>query len=130
MNNSITESYVTFENAKLLANKGFDIFTPKVYIQDGRFTDSPQHPDFDGLEKIDAPTTALAIAWIRENFGIHISVTPHYSKANEWMYEMHYLRTHFPNKVVINEFSKGDEMWESPEEAENAAITHVLKHLI
>lgn len=76
-NNTITEDYVSFENAKLLKEKGFDIITEKCYILDNvglcavtkgqLFNGSPQ-----GKYEIAAPTLQMACKWLREVHGICI----------------------------------------------------------
>lgn len=66
-NKTITEDYVSFETAKKLKEKGFDVVTEKCYILDnsnlcavtvGR---KPQ-----GKHEISAPTLQMACKWLRE----------------------------------------------------------------
>lgn len=78
-NKTITEDYVSFEIAKLLAEKGFDIVTEKCYILDNSglcavtvgqlFNGRPQ-----GKHEIAAPTLQMACKWLREVHGLHISI--------------------------------------------------------
>lgn len=75
----ITEDYVSFETAKLLKEKGFDVPTTTLYNQNGDFglcegftngmktlcnTDLTKyyHSDF-----ISAPSQAMAMRWLRED---------------------------------------------------------------
>lgn len=66
-----------------------------------------------------APTIALVIKWIRENFGIHISID--FDKDCQWMAATYSLNT-LKAKIL--------EPYSSPEEAENAAISYTLNNLI
>lgn len=144
MDNNITEDYVSFEVAKLLKDKGFDVFTTQGYFNyigslphllypnieifgsnylfknSSDFTQN-ENPNAITNDNCCAPTQALAIKWIRLNFGIHIYV------------EIAFLDTYKPKAYEI----KGDRfgVWEgfkykSFEEATNAALLYTLKHLI
>ena len=68
---TIIEDYVSFNTAKLLKQKGFDIITEKCYILDNSglcavsagqlFNGKPQ-----GKHEIPAPTLQMAMKWLRE----------------------------------------------------------------
>lgn len=72
----ITEDYVSFEVAKLLKEKGFEILTGKVY-------DNQNKLDYQNvvcwqekrLPYISAPTHQMAMKWLREK-GIYFSLVP------------------------------------------------------
>lgn len=139
MNNNITEDFVSFEVAKLLKEKGFNVLVPQGYdtneLEYEKY-DLPKGIQFGissntGKENfVTAPTHALAIKWIRENFGIHI--------------EIRHIKTFGVNRfhIVIWKYSEEDyhtihcnnnigyEVWNTPEEATEAALLYTLQNLI
>lgn len=116
MNNEIEEDRVSSEIAKLLKEKGFNIEQAFCFIQGGirKPRVSVRLADVIGWEC----THSLAIKWIRENFGIHLSVD--YDGKN-WFAVLSLL----PNKdrQIYGEFT-------SPEKATEAALLYTLKNLI
>ena len=82
----IEEAYCSFEVAKLLKEKGFEILTDKVY-------DNQNKLDYQNvvcwqekrLPYISAPTQAMAMAWLREVYQLHISIDvyPIYGKVKD-----------------------------------------------
>lgn len=125
MNNNIQESYCSFEVSKLLQSKGFNVPCRKAYMYrflehtydtyKGVLIDAPLICD------IYAPTHALAIEWIRVNFGIWISVFN--DDVNFfWM------------GIILNtkERIRGDngEEFNTPQEATEAALLYTLNKLI
>ncbi len=139
MNNNITEDYVSFEIAKLLKEKGFSVICDKVYYEysfnkNWYFTSYNSyrqmgtkgcHHEKDGSNEvlsifsrpaISAPTQALAIKWIRQNFTWHI--------YSQWGFSWEYC-------IERNDSSSySDGTYNSPEEAIEAALLYTLKHLI
>lgn len=90
MNNNITEDFVSFEVAKLLKEKGFNVLVPQGYdtneLEYEKY-DLPKGIQFGissntGKENfVTAPTHALAIKWIKENIDFtDIWVEPYFSK--------------------------------------------------
>jgi len=76
MNNNIEETYVSFEVAKLLKEKGFDVHCESYYEEDrslhqfvGNYNSEDQKKEMPHYSR---PTQSICIKWIRENFGIHI----------------------------------------------------------
>ena len=74
----ITEDYVSFETAKLLKEKGFDVRLDSFYNSDGRACYSSlynwnqttgEYPDYS------RPTLWLAMKWLREVHHITIGIT-------------------------------------------------------
>ena len=130
----ITEDYVSFETAKLLKEKGFNEKLLTFYITDEAkkegyfqimaFTDDKidnNHSDHCYL----APTLQMAIKWLREEKGI--AVVPIISSVldNErflWDIEITVAKT--------NETYHQGWIYESPEQACEAAIKYCLEHLI
>ncbi len=81
MNNIIREDYCSIEVCKLLKDKGFDIPCEDFYCNEGEkrslecYDPFPYNSELsEGCYSI--PTHALAIKWIRENFGLFISTQP------------------------------------------------------
>lgn len=150
MNNEIEEDYCSFEVSELLHGKEFllpYITTFRVtkdcgeypWQKEGVFLDENMHLDeaccpnhgVDGKLLIQCPTHALAIKWIRENFGVYPVTHIHHTQVNKWYYEISYLRTHkdHANKVVMNMWYKG-EPFDTFERATEAALLHTLTKLI
>ena len=130
INNNIQESYCSFEVSKLLKEKGWMVRTHKYLFTDsqdaGRFwfstlRDGNIPHGFDGKEeeRVYIPTHSLAIEWLRVNFGVCI----------------------YFKRITINDFNVcyiGDNLCEielsglfnSPQEATEAALLYTLKNLI
>jgi hypothetical protein len=103
MNNNITEDYCSPKVSSLLEEKG---------MARGAWL---------------VPTQALAIKWIRENFGIHISfLLRHEDKISYDFYIEKIEITNEYKTIGPEEFF----YYESPEEAADAALLYILKHLI
>ncbi len=138
MNNNITEDYCSFEVSKLLKEKGFTVECTHRYNTsfnglEFEMADYANDWNTNYLSKpyfLSAPTHALAIKWIRENFGIHIEIRHIKTFGINrfhiiiWKYgEKDYHTIHCDNKI-------GYEVWDKPEEATEAALLYTLKHLI
>lgn len=133
MNNQIKESYVTFEIAQALKGKSFDCLC-SLYMKEG---EDIQHVTLGrntfNDNRIYIPTTALAIAWIRENFGINIYVEcetygeeyyPKIASASEKTWQDLDLRSEILNaKRVLLQYK-------TYEAAEQAALLYTLKNLV
>lgn len=121
----IQEDYVSFETAKLLKEKGFDVYVRSFYDAD----DMPaQHTEalWDwNLNKenyrFSAPTLQMAMKWLREVHNIYISIS-------------HRLSHNADNDICfsfwINEGKITDGEWLSYEDACEAAIKYCLENLI
>jgi hypothetical protein len=127
MNNNIEESRVTFDVAKLLKEKEFDIETIESYcssVNDSmivKLFPRVQQYKPNVKEEWYAPTQQLAIDWIRINFGIYIIL--------DWDGDEYFCATRkvVDSKMVIDVFGL---RFNKPEEAKEAAINHVLTNLI
>lgn len=83
-----TEDYVSFETARLLNEKGFDVYVHSFYDAD----DMPaQHNEalWDwNLKKenyrFSAPTLQMAMKWLREVHKIFISIQQHIDMSYVW----------------------------------------------
>jgi hypothetical protein len=132
MNNNIQDQLVSFEVAKLLKEKGFDIQTEyRFFFNSDLVTNLP----YTGREVLYyAPTQSLAVEWIRLNFGLHIKMScdidGHYFPAikccTETAWDNDTLRTmdyHYQQSV------KGNLFFQSPQEAIEATLLYILKQL-
>lgn len=106
MNNNIQEAYCSFEVSKLLKEKGFDVKQLRTYHREG--------------ETVLCPTHALAIEWIRVNFGIHIN--------SVWLASAKFCGE--ITKVKSNMELHAVRGYDLPQEATEAALLYTLKNLI
>lgn len=128
MNNNIKEDYCSFEVSKLLKKKGLIMYCKHSFWK-GEFTQStPGYPLEDGstsqdkyhsVERYYAPTHSIAIKWIRENFEININIYPEQGFWDINIYDL-----------SKRECLYHDGTFNSPEEATEAGLLHVLKTLI
>lgn len=72
---TITEDYVSFEVAKLLKEKRFDIECDNAY-HNGILTDYTLFGFCTSGEFIYAPTLQTAMKWLREEHNIDVSIIP------------------------------------------------------
>ena len=108
------EAYISRKYNKLDTHLGADI------IDDFETHISYFDNSLDGIYL--APTIALAIKWIRENFGIHISTNSPTHELITWEYS---IQTKLPSyHRSLNKHFK------TFVEAENAALLYTLKNLI
>ena len=144
----MSEDYVIFEVASLLAIKGFPALVGShkhyasgagVWIGDfekpipdfkcGELVENPYHQPTDGSE-IDAPTIQMASKWVREEKHYYIQIM-----LDSWA-----CGGHSGYYVVIQKTDSDFEMmladavdtvlYETPEIAANAALLYVLTELI
>jgi len=126
----IQEAYCSFEVAKLLKEKGFDI--PVNYEYHYKISIPQFHKkkhNFNGIEYrncssewCSAPTHQMAIAWIVEKYNIFIEVS--ILKHNCWAYTIH--------KILSNKVEElyNDGEFKSHEEAVESALKYYLTNLI
>ena len=120
----ITEDYVSFEIAKLLKEKGFDVPCRQAYFN-GSLVDYTLYGFCDG-ELLNCPSQSLALKWLREENDIQIEIsivgTDTWESPTKWMYGFR-----CQTKDVID---RRNADFSSYEEAVEAAILYVLKNLI
>lgn len=128
MNNNITEDYCSFKVSKLLKKKGAELQTHYSSLSrslvwwwkyGNELHGYNWFGDFDNM--LPAPTHALAIKWIRENFGYNIEVS--YRNADKAYQSISH--PIFP-KTKIGLCGN----YNSNEEAIEAALLYTLKNLI
>lgn len=132
INNNIQEDYCSFEVSKLLQEKGLDMYwLNSAYTKSGKIINSAgkllmvdkqkrYNPDIIRIQdKIYAPTHALAIKWIKENFKLWVEI---FRNASGWGY-------------IIQKSTNGTEVYNvadfnSPKEATEGALLHIFKNFI
>ena len=119
--------YVTFEQAKLLKEKGFDIVCRSYYRYDGvvSFWEFTHNANNINLQKTlySRPEQYQLIEWLRVVHGIWISSD--YSEVDEsFTYKIHNINT----KELPRIFT--DCGYKTPQEAYSAAFDYTLKELI
>lgn len=143
----ISENYVSFEVASLLATRGFptlvcskhyacgdgvwigDFNKPTPDFKCGELVENPYYLPVDGSE-IDAPTLQMALKWLREEKHYYIQIM-----LDSWA-----LGDHCGFYVVIQKMDSDFKMmladavdnvfYETYETAANEALLYVLKELI
>lgn len=120
----IKEAFVSFEVAKLLEKKGFEILTSEVY-------DNQNKLDYQNavcwqekrLPYISAPTHQMAMAWLREEKNIIVNV---------WYNGVDYATEYFePNtQMGVGKFVFIGDGYYAYEDAVEAALKYCLKNLI
>lgn len=132
----ITEDYVSFETAKLLKEKGFDVYGDgsynsgieiyKEYSPNGKLnscaTSKPNKKAYP------APTLQMAMKWLREEHNLFVFPFPQMN-ANKFWVEIYQLSD---NKEWENLYCESIDLKDYPlyEEACEAAIKYCLKNLI
>lgn len=124
----ITEDYVSYEIAKLLKEKGFDIPCRQAYFN-GSLVDYTMYGFCDG-ELLDCPSQSLALKWLREEKNYYIQIM-----LDSWA-----LGGHLGYYIVIQDLNSDFEVispeigdvvfFNTYEEAVEAALNYVLKNLI
>ena len=98
INNNIEEDYCSFEVSNLLKEKGFDVHCTYFYNEgSGWRLQSDSIIKTGSGDWIHCPTHALAIKWIRENFGIHIWI-------NCYGFGYYWIIGNTPNAELRNHF--------------------------
>ena len=128
----ITEEYCSYEVAKLLKEKGFDVCTKSFY----KVGDKVLHHNTCKLayyvfpNKIPAPTLQMAMKWLREVHNLHCAVD--YDYILEWYCQITSLKeTVYDDYEEIKHYNPdGNHSFSSAEEAYEVAIRYCLENLI
>lgn len=124
----IQEAYVSYEVAKLLKDKGFDVFGDgsygteteihREYSPFGKIRDcSTSKPSIKGFP---APTHQMAMAWLREEKNLYIEIRRNLNTF--------YFKWYIQEGAEDRAFS--EYKYESYEEAVEAALKYSLENLI
>ena len=131
INNNIKEPICSFEVSNLLKEKGFDVLSTAFYHKTKKELVDPKsyadlainkNSDFSTASFITAPTQSVAVEWIRVNFGIDIECRAVRYVGRE---KTSYYSANVNGSVVL--FQK---RFDTPSEAIDAALLHVLKEII
>ena len=135
---TIKEDYVSFETANLLKEKGFNSEIDTYYSPEGEFciwspNERKSYLTNDGSEtwwwKCIAPSQSMAMKWLREVHGLHISLESGYDYDS-----MHVVFLAFVQNVAdVHEFMDGRKNVASYPNAEKSyelAIKYCLENLI
>jgi len=132
---TIEEDYVSFETAKLLKEKGFDVRCPMIYTADGEmlYTDVKHHNMYAVTNKqleyytdIIAPTLQMAMKWLREMHGLFVSIGNDDLDYNWQIFDIKN-RTKDLDPTCLTESYAGYRKYEL---AAELAIKYCLEHLI
>lgn len=136
----IQEAYVSYEVAKMLKEKGFDIPCCHYY-EDNKITNNSLLPGVWNKEEdlLSAPTHQMAVAWLSVK-GIDITVKPEFSTEAEPRVDFfigYYSEIYVIEKAVFVEEitlkveeEYGFAPYDSYEEAVEAALKYALENLI
>ena len=126
----MNEDYVSYEVAKLLNKKGFDINTGTFYGNGGvLYHGSLAFHSCIRKEygSYPAPPLHMAQKWLRETYAIYIVVKPHYSEKYE-IVEFEYEIYSYDGMVIDKSAPiKSEEYYEFFTECMNNAILEALK---
>lgn len=129
----ITEDYVSFEIAKLLKEKGFDVYGDgsfnsgievfAEYSPSGTFnkciTNKPHQKAYP------APTLQMAMKWLRKEHNIVCNIN--IESRNFYYYNVFIIRSSIEAQY---QFTSQKPYFESPEQACEAALKYCLENLI
>lgn len=127
----IKKAYVSFETAKLLKEKGFEIKGYLRYNTNGTKYNIDLVPswELDDIDDIDCPTQQRACAWLREkNLNICMMIVPWKGKPY-WAYSIYTVKEPFSIDYVDGR-DDDTPYFETYEDAVEAAIKYVLENLI
>ena len=130
-----TEDYVSFETAKLLKEKGFDVYVRSFYEKDvyrtkEEFrTETAWNWNISGF-RYSAPTLQMAMKWLRE---VHNANIAPYALSLGWAFDIFDLSNRDITgckKLYSMDFPSKSEVYSTYEEAADAAIKYCLENLI
>ncbi len=130
---TISEDFVSFEIAKLLIEKGFNEPCYRWYDTKGevcaKFINPDIPLDYSSREYYLCPSQSMTMKWLREVYGLHISLEPCYDYDS-----MHVVFLAFVQNVAdVHEFTDGRKNVASHPNAEKCcelAIKYCLENLI
>lgn len=141
MNNTTIEDFCSFEVSELLKAKGFNVGCTYYYdietkergfhwTRTDEFTNEDMENGLYGLNRhmISAPTHALAIKWLRVNFGVSLSANrdAYYQET----YDRYVYKITWPLAEETKNYGVGSYYYEKPEEAIDAGLLVILQKLI
>lgn len=123
---AITEDYCSFEIAKLLEEKGFDIpvWTRYEENNDEVIFGDKYNWNNSPMGQISAPTLQMAMKWLRKKHNININIVPIWNQ-NRFEYQVFIVTPENAKHCYID-----DNLYLVYEEAVEAALKYSLKNLI
>ena len=122
----INEDFVSFEIARLLKEKGFDIYVSSFYDVDGEFSRKEADWNWNIGSRYSAPTLQMAMKWLREMHGLYVVVRPYVTE--EGILSLFDIKSIKEKDIVVNIRTKTG--FDSYEEACEAAIKYCLENWI
>lgn len=121
----ITEDYCSFKLAKLLKEKGFDVYVSSFYDDEENFNRKEADWNWNIGPRYSAPTIQMAMKWLREIHNKSIEVRSQGLKSTGlgWVTGIYNLKNQ--DEEYHNAFTQP-----SYEEACEAAIKYCLENLI
>jgi hypothetical protein len=122
---NIQSTHATFEQAKLLKEKGFNISCKEGWYvaQLDPYKGQLFPDDTGGKHEIEKPEQWQIVEWLRVNHGIWVDVTwGTYNNKNVWYYGI--------SKIGIKSPYITKPYYDSPQEAYSAAFDYILNNLI
>lgn len=116
----ITEDYVSYEMAKLLKNKGFDVYVSSFYDDEGELNRKQADWNWNiGSYHYSAPTFQMAMKWLREVHNLALNVC---YLLGMWSYSVY--------RTDVSSSGFNSEDFDTYEEACEAGIRYCLENLI
>jgi len=134
----IKPTYVTFEQAKLLKEKGFDEITKATY----QYQNLETNCDYDEFKnslftydhfEISAPEQWQVVDWILYNYNYHIELGPSIHTKLVWYYYIHKIEKGFVVTGLEHpniDLPKDVPYYSSKQEAYSAAFDYIFNNLI
>lgn len=124
----ITEDYVSYNIAKLLKEKGFDIHCPTAYetMTSEHHVEETAFSDWGKLGQVKRPTLQMAMKWLREVHSLYLDIVTSFSQDG-----ICYTFS-CSNTMDLIQGTKGTSYheYQTYEEACEAAIKYCLENLI
>jgi hypothetical protein len=124
----ITEDYVSYNIAKLLKEKGFDIYCPTAYetMTSEHHVEETAFSDWGKLGQVKRPTLQMAMKWLREVHSLYLDIVTSFSQDG-----ICYTFS-CSNTMDLIQGTKGTSYheYQTYEEACEAAIKYCLENLI
>ena len=121
----ITEDYVSFEVAKLLKEKGFDILVWTRYEDNDEVIFGDKYNwNNSPMGQTSAPTHQMVRKWLRKMYNINISIVPIWNH-NRFEYQVFVVTPENAKHCYID-----DKLYLEYEEAVESALKYSLENLI
>jgi hypothetical protein len=133
----ITEDYISFETAKLLKEKGFDVPTKYFFNTNGLCCQGENSYNWNDDKDVDdvcedysRPSIYVAMKWLREVHNLHISIEMGFDVDNRQYFFFAPSICKFSNKTGEYQTPFGEKEFDTYEQATEAAIKYCLENLI